>query len=278
MRIFNTKKDITDYLSTLLENQTTGFVPTMGALHNGHAALIERSVEENDVTICSIFVNPLQFNRIEDLESYPDRLNADIEVLERSKCNVLFLPKVEEIYEDEARIEYDFGTIGLGMEAEHRPGHFEGVAEVIHRFFNILRPNRAYFGEKDYQQLAIIRWLVESYEHNTEVIPCKTIRDVSGLAMSSRNYNLSKEQYQQASEIYKVLSYAAQAKDEKEPEELAEVCLERLKTNFKPEYFTIADQYSMIPLKKWTDSENPRAFVAAYCGDVRLIDNLSLTD
>ncbi len=256
--------------------QTVGFVPTMGALHSGHSALVERSVAENDITICSIFVNPLQFNRKEDLDTYPDRMQADIDLLEDLNCHILFNPSKEDIYSDESRLTYDFGSIGKGMEAEYRPGHFEGVAEVIHRFFNILKPTRAYFGEKDYQQLAIVRWLTEKYAHSTEIVGCETIRDKSGLAMSSRNYNLSAEEYEKASDIFKTLSYCRDNKGSFQPQELAKICFDMLSVDFRPEYFTIADQFTMEPLKEWTDSEYPRAFVAAYCGNVRLIDNLSL--
>lgn len=276
MQTFEKSAAIKVYLEESARNLSVGFVPTMGALHAGHSSLIKRSVSENDLTICSIFVNPLQFNRKEDLDSYPDRIMADKEILEEANCDILFLPKVEEIYPDEGRLDYDFGTIGEGMEAEYRPGHFQGVAEVIHRFFTILKPTRAYFGEKDYQQLAIIRWLVDRYDHPTEIIPCETIRAESGLAMSSRNYNLSNDEYEKAAEIYEILSFCKNNKDKFAPTDLEKVCLDKLKVNFRPEYFTIADQYSMVPLKDWTDSNYPRAFVAAYCGSVRLIDNLAL--
>lgn len=277
MRIFNHSQEISNYLNSLEQEVTLGFVPTMGALHDGHAALIKRAVKENDITICSIFVNPLQFNRKEDLETYPDRMDSDIAILEKHNCDVLFRPSAADIYQDEVRIDYNFGTIGKGMEAEYRPGHFEGVAEVIHRFFQVLHPHKAYFGEKDYQQLAIVRWLVETYNHSTKIVGCETIRDQSGLAMSSRNYNLTEEQYSMASEIYKTLAFCKENRHQYNPDELSTICLQKLQMNFRPEYFTIADQYSMVPLKEWRDSAHPRAFVAAYCDAVRLIDNLSLT-
>lgn len=276
MQIFKSTSEIRTFLAENAIDKTVGFVPTMGALHYGHAALVERSISENDITICSIFVNPLQFNRKEDLDTYPDRILEDKKLLEELNCDILFRPSVEDIYFDEERLEYDFGSIGKGMEAEYRPGHFAGVAEVIHRFFKILRPDRAYFGEKDYQQLAIVRWLVEHYHHKTKIIPCATIRDESGLAMSSRNYNLSPNEYHLASKIYQILSFCKENKKNYAPTDLERICFERLQDNFKPEYFTIADQFTMVPLKSWEDSEYPRAFVAAYCGKVRLIDNLSL--
>lgn len=276
MYIFRSSAELKEFLSGLPKGTTTGFVPTMGALHNGHAALVKQSVNENDVTICSIFVNPLQFNRREDLDSYPDRLEADRQLLEESNCQVLFTPTADEIYKDESRLECNFGSIGKGMEAEYRPGHFEGVAEVIHRFFTILDPTKAYFGEKDYQQLAIIRWLTKEYNHKTEIVPCETVRDKSGLAMSSRNYNLSPDQYNMASEIYEVLNFCKDHMSEYKAEELEKICIKKLEHNFRPEYFKIADQYTMKPIENWSDSTSPRAFVAAYCGDVRLIDNISL--
>jgi len=277
MQTFNHSKEIKAFLSNLSPGTSIGFVPTMGALHQGHTALIDRSVEENDISICSIFVNPLQFNRQEDLDSYPDRMQADREMLFEHGCDLLFHPQKDDIYPDVSRLDYNFGSIGIGMEAEYRPGHFQGVAEVIHRFFNILKPSRAYFGEKDYQQLAIIRWLVDQYGHDVEVVPCETIRNDSGLAMSSRNYNLSDSEYEQASEIYEVLQFCRNHVQKTPPMELAKQCFEKLNTNFKVEYFTIADQFSMIPLIKWEDSDFPRAFVAAYCGKVRLIDNIALS-
>jgi len=276
MQTFRRSSEIITFLDNLPKGSRIGFVPTMGALHQGHAALIDRSVAENEISICSIFVNPLQFNREEDLATYPNRMEADRKLLQDHHCDLLFIPSKDDIYHDEMRLDYDFGSIGQGMEAEYRPGHFQGVAEVIHRFFNILKPTHAYFGEKDYQQLAIIRWLVERHDHSVKVVPCETVRDANGLAMSSRNYNLSKHQYDLASKIYEVLKACRHNKGELPPPELAQECLNHLKQEFKPEYFTIADQFSMVPLEKWSDSDYPRAFVAAYCGSVRLIDNIAL--
>ncbi len=277
MRIFTSCKEISAYL----ESQTalglsTGFVPTMGALHNGHLALIKQAKQEVDLVICSIFVNPLQFNRKEDLDNYPNRLVQDREMLELEECDVLFTPTKEELYPEEPEMKFAFGSIGMGMEAEHRPNHFEGVAAVINRFFEVLNPTKAYFGEKDYQQLAIIRWLVEEKNFNTLVVGCKTVRYESGLAMSSRNYRLSQNDLETAADIYSLLNYCKENYPSIGPKELSEHCFKELQSKFEPEYFIIADESNLSPIESWSEAKSPRAFVAAYLSGVRLIDNLSL--
>lgn len=255
-----------------------GFVPTMGALHYGHMALVRRAKEENDLVVCSIFVNPLQFNRKEDLSNYPNRLKEDSAMLEEVGCDILFTPSKEELYTNQPALDFDFGSIAKGMEAEYRPGHFEGVAAVIERFLSILSPHKAYFGEKDYQQLAIVRWVKEHFNFDTEIIGCKTVRDENGLAMSSRNYLLEEKHYITASKIYQLMKYCQTQVGQQAPQELAKYCFEALKKDFKPEYFEIVDENSLNPIKAWSESKRPRVFVAAYLGSVRLIDNLSLVD
>lgn len=277
MEIFTSSSEIKSHLEGLREQgNTIGFVPTMGALHDGHLGLIQQAKEEVDCVVCSIFVNPLQFNRKEDLEKYPDRISSDQSMLEDVECDFLFLPAYSEVYPEDPNLEFDFGTIGKGMEAEYRPNHFEGVAAVIARFFDILNPTKAYFGEKDYQQLAIVRWLAKNRSYETEVVGCPTVRFENGLAMSSRNYLLTDEEREMASLIYQTLLYCKVNVDYYDPEELAQRCYLKLLKHFTPEYFVIADEDSMEPLKEWTDSKRPRAFVAAYLSSVRLIDNLSL--
>ncbi|MEX2380133.1 MAG: pantoate--beta-alanine ligase [Vicingaceae bacterium] len=255
-----------------------GFVPTMGALHYGHMALVRRAKKENDLVVCSIFVNPLQFNRREDLTNYPNRLKEDSEMLKEVGCDILFTPSKKELYTNQPSIDFDFGSIAQGMEAEYRPGHFEGVAAVIERFLSILSPHKAYFGEKDFQQLAIVRWVKEHFKFDTKIIGCETVRDENGLAMSSRNYLLEEKHYITASEIYQLMKYCQTQVGKQDPQELAKNCFETLKKNFKPEYFEIVDEKSLKPIKKWSESKRPRVFVAAYLGAVRLIDNLSLAD
>jgi pantoate--beta-alanine ligase len=279
MKQYNTSKEIQTELKELRKNSTSiGFVPTMGALHEGHLALIRRAKAENEVVVCSIFVNPLQFNREEDLTSYPNRMKEDKKMLESVDCDYLFTPSREDLYKEEPNLNFNFGSLGIGMEAEYRPGHFEGVAAVIDRFLDILRPHRAYFGEKDFQQLAIVRWLVEQKGADTEIIECKTERFPNGLAMSSRNYNLKPDEFEQASEIYRLMQYCKTQLPQKTPQELSAYGLEKLQENFEPEYFTIVDEDTLKPIEKWSDSARPRVFVAAYLSSVRLIDNMSLID
>ena len=255
----------------------TGFVPTMGALHQGHLSLIEQAKMEVDQVICSIFVNPLQFNRSEDLKNYPQREEEDIQLLNSVDCDLLFVPHHEEIYPDQPNFNFNFGSIGKGMEAEYRPGHFEGVAAVIHQFLKLLQPDRAYFGEKDYQQLAIVKWLVKQYNFKTKIIGCPTKRAENGLALSSRNYLLNPAELEQAGEIYQSFTLALEKSSSMDPDSICRLCREKLEEKgFEVEYFTIVDENSMKAIKSWEDSNSPRAFVAANLSGVRLIDNLSL--
>ncbi len=255
-----------------------GFVPTMGALHQGHLELIKQAKEENDKVICSIFVNPLQFNRKEDLESYPIRIEKDIEMLENINCDVLFTPQSEELYAQKVEDSYSFGSIALEMEGAYRPGHFEGVAAVIERFFSIITADKAYFGEKDYQQLAIIKWVKKHFNFPIEIIGCKTVRDENGLALSSRNYLLTKQQLQTATQLYDCMHYCKAMKNKKTPHELISTCLQKLGKDFKIEYIKIVDEDTLLPINNWSDTTHPRVFIAAYLSHVRLIDNLSLID
>ncbi|MEQ8907912.1 MAG: pantoate--beta-alanine ligase [Vicingaceae bacterium] len=277
MKHFTSSNAISRQLNKLEQaGQSIGFVPTMGALHEGHMGLIERAKAENNVVVCSIFVNPLQFNRQVDLDTYPDRMKEDKAMLKSQDCDFLFSPTKEDLYQEKPALDYDFGSLGRGMEADYRPGHFEGVAAVIDRFLRVLKPSRAYFGEKDFQQLAIVKWLVEKENFDTQIVGCETIRFENGLAMSSRNYNLAEEDFKTASEIYQWMKFCQKNKGQFEPQELAAFCFEKLKQKFEPEYVTIADENNMKPLEKWSDSKRPRVFIAAYLSSVRLIDNLSL--
>lgn len=278
MKIYTTSSSIGIYLDKIhSKGVKTGFVPTMGALHEGHLSLIQQAKEEVDLAICSIFVNPLQFNRKEDLEAYPDRMKEDQEMLDSIDCDLLFLPSYEDIYPQTPQLNFDFGSIGVGMEAEYRPNHFEGVAAVIKSFLEILSPSKAYFGEKDYQQLAIIKWLVKQYDFPTKIVGCKTKRAKSGLAMSSRNYLLEESDREKASIVYETLAYALRNKGFMGPIELSKICCDKLiKAGFQVEYFTIANEETMKPVQNWNNTISARAFTAAYLSGVRLIDNLSL--
>ena len=185
--------------------KTIGFVPTMGALHQGHLSLIKASQDQSDITICSIFVNPIQFNKKEDLEGYPRHTEEDLEMLKSVNCEVVFVPSIEEMYPSAHQKQFDFGKLGEVMEGEHRPGHFNGVAIVIERFFNIIHPQFAFFGEKDFQQLAIIKELAKQLNSSTKIMGCPIFREENGVAMSSRNERLSNEERAQAKVIFESL-------------------------------------------------------------------------
>jgi pantoate--beta-alanine ligase len=279
MKQFQDSNTIQEYLHSLQKKQNEiGFVPTMGALHQGHLSLIEKAKAENDFVVCSIFVNPLQFNRIEDLKSYPDRREEDIKMLESVNCDILFFPSKADLYQQDPTLDYNFGSLAKGMEADYRPGHFQGVAAVIDRFFSLLHPDRAYFGEKDYQQLAIVKWLAKEKNYGTKVVGCETVRFKNGLAMSSRNYNLADDEFEKAALIYQLMNYCKDHKQQYTPKQLCTYCLAQLAKDFQAEYFTIVDGKTLEPISKWSDSDCPRVFVAAYLGTVRLIDNMSLID
>ncbi len=207
MKIVSTLKDLAQILSQLPKNKSLGFVPTMGALHQGHLNLVAKSVQENDFSICSIFVNPTQFNNTEDLEKYPNPLEKDLALLESVSCDIVFTPTKEAIYpEGFISKSFNFGQLDKVMEGANRPGHFEGVAMVVSRLFELINPQNAYFGEKDFQQLAIIQSLVQQVAYPVNIVPCATVREHNGLAMSSRNMRLTDKQIKAATRIYKRLS------------------------------------------------------------------------
>lgn len=277
MEIEKNKAEAKAIVTSWKENGlSVGFVPTMGALHEGHLMLIRASQKENDKTVCSIFVNPLQFNRKEDLENYPNTMEQDLEMLENEGCDLVFVPNAEAFYDGVVIPTYDFGLLGKTMEALHRPGHFEGVAAVINEFFKTLLPTRAYFGEKDFQQLAIIKWLVAKENFPVNIVACKTVRAESGLALSSRNLRLSADGRQLAASIYETLHYCKNSKSNFSPTTLVTSAIDKLKNTFDVEYFEIVDGENFQQVDKWEESANPRAFVAAHLEGVRLIDNLSL--
>ncbi len=256
-----------------------GFVPTMGYLHEGHLALVRRSKAENDITVVSIFVNPVQFNNAEDLEKYPRDLERDLALLEGENTDMVFVPETREMYPDEQHQVYDLGLLDTVMEGLHRPGHFQGVARVVHRLFDIVKPDRAYFGMKDFQQLQVIHRLVDLEKLNILVIPCETVREPDGLAMSSRNVRLGVEERRNAPLIYQALQHAIQLRSVHQPEVVAARVADRLKAipGFTLEYFEIADAMNMQPLKNWSDSTaGAVGCVAGYLGGVRLIDNVLL--
>ncbi len=259
-------------------NKTIGFVPTMGALHQAHLSLIERSKKQCDITICSVFVNPKQFNKQGDLDNYPRDIERDIVSLESANCDVLFYPSVEEIYPSENNKVFDFGDLTKLMEGEFRPGHFNGVALVIERFFEILNPTHAYFGEKDFQQLAVINALVKQINSPVKIVGCSTIREESGLAMSSRNERLTEVEKVAAADIFRELKFIAENKEAKGIEELKNHFINTINKNphLTTEYIEITDTETLQPISNWSESKQPRAFTAVNIRDVRLIDNIAI--
>lgn len=257
---------------------TIGFIPTMGALHPGHISLIEKARQECDRVVCSIFVNPIQFNNSTDLENYPKTITADLTLLEQTGCDLAFLPENQEIYPEPPKESYTFGGLENLLEGAFRPGHFHGVAVVVKRLFDIVLPQKAYFGEKDYQQLLIIQQLVEQLRLPVEIIPCPVVRESDGLAMSSRNMRLSSDDRQKAPFLYKTMQKAVQMAKNHTPEEIEYWGEQQFAENpaFTLEYFRITDNHHLQPLEAGQLSHDARLLVAAWLGGVRLIDNVKI--
>jgi pantoate--beta-alanine ligase len=279
MKVFNKIKDTKDYI-TSIKNQSfsLGFIPTMGALHQGHLSLIEKASRENDITICSIFVNPIQFNNKEDFDKYPVQSGKDIEILEGAGCDMVFIPSVAEMYPEPVNELNDFGLLDQVMEGASRAGHFNGVVIVVKRFFEIMRPDKAYFGEKDFQQLQIIRHFVKTNNIPVEIVSCPIIREADGLAMSSRNVRLSPEERKIAPQIYRTLQKCSYFSSTLSVQQVRSLFLKEISvfSEFRIDYFEIADETNMQPISNWSESKNPRAFVAVFLGNVRLIDNIKI--
>ncbi|MCB0514966.1 MAG: pantoate--beta-alanine ligase [Bacteroidetes bacterium] len=259
-----------------------GFVPTMGALHEGHLALIAQAKEQADWVVCSIFVNPTQFNDAQDLAKYPRTEEADIKLLLlHGKCDVLYLPDVAEIYPSDnplPKYDYDFGNAGKVLEAAHRPGHFEGVAQVVRRLLEIVKPDQLFMGQKDFQQVIIVRKMLEQSPINTELIACPTIREESGLARSSRNTRLSASARLASAEIYKTLRWVAANFGNLPPDEICAKAVAHLAENllFQPEYFEIVSVEDLTKITDYHANEKAVACTAVYVEGVRLIDNILL--
>lgn len=260
------------------EGKSIGFVPTMGALHQGHIQLVRRSVAENGYTVVSIFVNPIQFNNPEDLEKYPRTLENDIKLLEPTACNLVFAPSVAEMYPEPDTTEFDFGKLDKVMEGLFRPGHFKGVAIVVKKFFEIVTPNKAYFGEKDFQQLAIINKMVSLLNLPVEIVPCPIIRELDGLAMSSRNARLTEIERKNATAIFEALSDIKDNYSWFTPDGVSKLLITQIEQNpfFKVEYVSVVDTITLQKFDDWTDVEHAVVCVAAFIGNVRLIDNMIL--
>lgn len=281
MLIFNRQEELKKHLKSISEeNSTIGFVPTMGALHQGHLSLIAKSIAENQITVISIFVNPTQFNNAEDLEKYPRTLDADVLKIESvSKNLIVFAPSVEDIYEgNTVSSPFDFDGLENQMEGKHRPGHFDGVGTIVKRLFEIVNPTNAYFGEKDFQQLQIVRKMVEKAKLTVNVIGCPIFREENGLAMSSRNERLSAKEKEESSLIYWTLKSAREKFGTKNAQEITDWIATVFEKNpdFKLEYFEIADEENLLPATEIKKDKKYRAFIAVFVSNIRLIDNILL--
>ena len=281
MLIFDNKESLTNFLRPLQSlNKTTGFVPTMGALHDGHLSLIKNSLDQNHITVVSIFVNPTQFNNAEDLEKYPRTLEADVQKIRLISTQVLvYAPTVSDIYqENTSSSSFSFDGLENQMEGKHRPGHFDGVGTIVKKLFEIVNPTHAYFGEKDFQQLQIVKKLVEKEKMKVEIIGCPIFREANGLAMSSRNERLSKSAREQSSFIYKTLQAVQADFEKKSLTELNEFVKNAFSEHpeFSLEYFEIAEESTLLPALEKDITKKYRAFIAIFIENIRLIDNISL--
>ncbi|MDE6027874.1 MAG: pantoate--beta-alanine ligase [Muribaculaceae bacterium] len=258
--------------------RSIGLVPTMGALHEGHLSLVERAVKENDVVIVSVFVNPTQFNNPQDLATYPRTEEADCRLLAKAGVAVAFVPSVEEMYPSGAKQEkeFDLGAAAEVMEGKFRPGHFQGVAQIVSRLFELCRPNRAYFGEKDFQQIAVIRNMVKSEGIDVDIVACPIKRAADGLALSSRNTLLTPAQRAIAPEIHKALKAGVEyskAHGVRETHDMV-VSLVDSYEGLQTEYFEIVDARTLLPVEEWAESPEVVGCITVFCGKVRLIDNI----
>ena len=280
MKVINKTSDLQAIIKQFKNNgKSIGLVPTMGALHKGHLSLVKNSISNNDITVVSIFVNPTQFNNPNDLASYPRTVDKDLELLQTVGCDVVFAPEADDIYsksETDSRFEFDFEGLDKVMEGKFRPGHFNGVVQIVSKLFDLVRPDRAYFGEKDFQQLAIIRLMTRRYNLPIEIVPCPIVREDSGLALSSRNSLLKDNEKQVASHIYAVLNESRQFVPQTEVEELKQCVIAAIeqKPELKVEYFDIVDGHTLKSIGKWDESDYVVGCITVFCGNVRLIDNI----
>ena len=277
MIIFKKKIDISNYIVNYKKTSgKIGFIPTMGALHKGHISLIEASKKTDTLTICSIFVNPTQFNNTADFEKYPVTIEKDIDMLEKAGCNVLFLPSVEEIYPEDSSttLPYELGFIETVLDGKYRPGHFQGVCNVVQRLLDIVQPNTIYLGQKDYQQCIIIKKLTELIQSPTQIIICPTLRESDGLAMSSRNMRLTSVERMKAVKISEVLLFIKQEIKPGNLQDLKQRCINYLTNEgYNVDYVEIADATNLTLLQNWDGKTKLVALVAAFLNEVRLIDN-----
>jgi pantoate--beta-alanine ligase len=249
----------------------------MGALHEGHISLVKRCVEENDICVASIFVNPTQFNDKQDLAAYPRTPDKDYALLEAAGCDYVFTPEEKEMYpEPDTRI-FNLGPVAEVMEGAHRPGHFNGVAQIVSKLFCLVKPDKAYFGEKDFQQIAVIRVMTKELNLPVEIVPCPVLREAGGLALSSRNMRLTPEQHQKASLIARTLKESTTFAPGTKVQEVIDYVVNTLNNEpvLRVEYFDIADRETLQSVKNWEETTDPIGCIAVFCGEVRLIDNIT---
>ena len=281
MLLFKKVEDLQNHLRQIRsEGRTIGIAPTMGALHQGHLSLIGQCKERKDYSVCSIFVNPTQFNEVSDLEKYPRTIEKDIELLTSVDNDVLFMPSVKAVYPPglETVLKLDFGSLATVMEGTHRPGHFEGMAQVVNRLLDIAEPHRIYMGQKDFQQFTIVRDMIQQLKKNIELVVCPIIREADGLAMSSRNLRLLAEDREQAMLLHQMLCKAKEQMNSLSPGEIKKQVMEELSgpPSFKPEYFEITDGYTLQSIDDFSKHDYVVACTAVWAGEVRLIDNMIL--
>ncbi len=277
MKIVNSIKELRLQLDEdKQKGKKVGLVPTMGALHAGHISLVKRCVAENDVCVVSIFVNPTQFNNPNDLLTYPRTLDEDCQLLESSGCTYVFAPSVEEMYPEPDNRVFDFGTVAQVMEGARRPGHFNGVAQIVSKLFYAVKPDVSYFGEKDFQQIAVIRAMVKQLGIPVEIVDCPIQRESDGLALSSRNTRLTPEQRQKAPVIARTLKESITFVPEKSVQQVIDYVVSTLNNvpDMSVEYFEIVDGNTLESISNWSDTTYPVGCITVYCGEVRLIDNV----
>ncbi len=276
MLLVNKITALHEKLKSFNSSDTIGFVPTMGALHEGHLSLVKQAISETDVVVVSIFVNPTQFNDPKDLERYPRTLETDLKMLEKTGCHIVFAPVAAEIYPNPDTRVFTFGNLENVMEGKHRPGHFNGVAQVVSKLFEIVKPHKAYFGLKDFQQLAIIKNMVAQFNFAVEIVSCPIVREETGLAMSSRNELLTVEERKNASIISHTLFKSRELTEDKSVNELKRWITETINKNpyLTVEYVEIVDDIQLQPIKSWDEKTVKVCCVAVFCGKVRLIDNI----
>jgi len=279
MQVFSKISDLKEKLrfhSSL--HKTIGFVPTMGALHEGHISLLKQAKTQTDIAVVSIFVNPTQFNNKTDLEKYPRTVEEDLQKLESQNCDYVFLPEEKEMYPEEDKRIFDFGMLDKVMEGKHRKGHFNGVAQIVSKLFEIVEPDKAFFGEKDFQQLAIVKNMVSLLNLKTEIIGCPIVREPNGLAMSSRNMLLTETLRNEAAIIFKTLTKAVEMAKNHSPEQVTDWAIENINNTkiLNVEYFEIVDSLTLQKIDNWNQCNKITGCIAVFADKVRLIDNISM--